>query len=49
LLTIEAIVTHYAVWPHVNDEIAYNLFDEVQQNPTFAAMRAYVDPRIAAI
>ncbi len=49
LLTIEAIVTHYSVWPHVNDEIAYNLLDEVQQNPTFAAMRAYVDPRIAAI
>jgi hypothetical protein len=49
LLTIEAIVTHYAAWPSVNDEIAYNLLDRIEQNPTYQAMRAYVDPRIAAI
>jgi hypothetical protein len=49
LLTIEAIVSYYSSWPHINDEIAYSLLDPVEQNPTFADMRAYVDPRIAAI
>jgi hypothetical protein len=49
LLTIEQINTHYASMPKVNDEIAWNLNIPIVKNPTYAAMRAIVDPMLSAI
>jgi len=49
LLTIEAINTYHASWPNINDEIAYNLFDPIVTNPSYTAMRSYINPHIDAI
>jgi len=49
LLSIEQIQTYYVTLPAVTDEIAVNLLQPINLNPTYTAMRDYINPLINGV
>ena len=49
LLSIEQIQTYYVTLPEVTDEIAVNLLQPINLNPTYTAMRDYINPLINGV